>query len=80
LLILSFGGISLAQAMLRYQITIEVKSRLSLMRVRGCSLSSLNYNCWMDNLRPGRALRWRVVTAGWEGWGVVCGQRAPQRL
>jgi hypothetical protein len=29
------------------------------MRFRICSLSSSIYNCWMDNLRPGGALRWK---------------------
>jgi hypothetical protein len=26
------------------------------------------------------ALRWKVETAGWEGWRVVCGEPAPLRL
>jgi hypothetical protein len=30
------------------------------MRFRVCSLSRLIGNCWMVNLRPGGALRWKV--------------------
>jgi acetyl-CoA carboxylase beta subunit len=50
------GGISLAHAMLRYYILVEVEWRLSLARFRVYSLSSLIGNCWMDNLRPGGAI------------------------
>jgi hypothetical protein len=34
----------------------------------------------LDNLRPGEALRWKVETVGWKGWGEVCGKLAPPRL
>jgi hypothetical protein len=34
---------------------------------------------WL-NCRPGRALRWKGETAGWEGWGVVYRKPAPPRL
>jgi hypothetical protein len=34
------------------------------VRFRVCSLSESFGNDWMDNLRPGRALRWKVETAG----------------
>jgi hypothetical protein len=30
------------------------------MRCRVCSLFTSIGNCWMDNLRPGGALRWKV--------------------
>jgi hypothetical protein len=30
------------------------------MRFRICFFSSSVGNCWMDNLRPGRTLRWKV--------------------
>jgi hypothetical protein len=39
---------------------VEVEWRLSLVRFRVCSLSRLIGNCWMVNLRPGGALRWKV--------------------
>jgi hypothetical protein len=32
------------------------------------------------NWWPGRALRWKLETTGWEGRGVVCGKPAPPRL
>jgi hypothetical protein len=32
------------------------------MRFRVCSLFSSAGNDWMDNLRPGGALRWKVET------------------
>jgi hypothetical protein len=50
------------------------------VRVRACSLSTSSYNCWMDNLRPGGAIRWKVKTAGWEGRGVVCEKPTPPTL
>jgi hypothetical protein len=36
--------------------------------------------CSWLNWRSGRALRWKVKTAGGEGQGVVCGKPAPSRL
>jgi hypothetical protein len=48
-------------------------------------IGSLNLNfrtfvrSWL-NWRPGRALRWKVKTIGWEGRGVVCGKLTPLRL
>jgi hypothetical protein len=50
------------------------------VRVMVCSLSSSSYNCWMDKRRPSGALRWKVVTAGWEGRGVGCGKPSPSRM
>jgi hypothetical protein len=50
------------------------------MRFRICSLFSSIYNYWMDNLRPGGALRFKVETIGWKGRGMVCGKMAPPRL
>jgi hypothetical protein len=44
------------------------------VRVRVCPLSSSIGNCWMDNLRLGGALRWKVETASWDGWEVVRGK------
>jgi hypothetical protein len=35
---------------------------------------------WMDNLRPGGTLRWKVETVSWEGQGVVFGKLAPPKL
>jgi hypothetical protein len=32
------------------------------MRYRVCSIFSLVGNDWMDNLRPGDALRWKAET------------------
>jgi hypothetical protein len=49
------------------------------------TIGSLNSNfglvdrIWL-NWRSGRALRWKVETAGWEGRGVVCGKPAFPRL
>jgi hypothetical protein len=34
---------------------------------------------WL-NWRPDGTLWWKVETAGWEGWGVVCEKLAPPRL
>jgi hypothetical protein len=39
---------------------VQDEWRLPLMRFRVCSLSSSICNCWMDNLRPGGALRCKV--------------------
>jgi hypothetical protein len=50
------------------------------MRVRDWSPLGLVRNCWMDNLRPDGALRWKVETIGREGRRVVCGKSAPPRL
>jgi hypothetical protein len=44
----------------------------------------LNSKPWFSsswlNRRPDGALRWKVKTAGWEGWGVVRGKLIPSRL
>jgi hypothetical protein len=50
------------------------------VRFRVCSTSSSIGNSWMDNLRPGGALRWKVETIGWEGQRVVCGKPVPSML
>jgi hypothetical protein len=50
------------------------------MRFRVCSLFRSFGNGGLDNLRRGRALRWKMETAGWEGWGVVYGKPAPPWL
>jgi hypothetical protein len=39
---------------------VEVEWMLSLTRFSGCSLFGSVGNDWMDNLRPGGALRWKV--------------------
>jgi hypothetical protein len=49
------------------------------------AISSLNSTLclsgWnMAKLETGRALRWKVETAGWEGRGLVHGEPAPPRL
>jgi hypothetical protein len=48
------------------------------MSFRAGSPFSSDDNELIDNLRLGGALRWKGVTAGWEGWGVVC--RKPTHL
>jgi hypothetical protein len=50
------------------------------VRFSVCSISSSIDNCWIDNLRTGGALRWKVETAGWKSRGVVCGKPAPPIL
>jgi hypothetical protein len=51
----------------------------------GAVIGSLNLNfdlingLWL-NYRPSGALRWKVKTVGWEGWGVVCEKPAPSCL
>jgi hypothetical protein len=40
------------------------------VRFRVYSFFSSVDNDWMDNLRPGGALRWKVKTICWEGRGV----------
>jgi hypothetical protein len=39
----------------------------------------LSDGTWL-NWSPGRALRWKVETAGGEDRGVVCGKLTPPRL
>jgi hypothetical protein len=49
------------------------------------AIGSLNLNfglvggSWL-NWRPGGALRWKVETTNWEGWGVWCDMSEPPRL
>jgi hypothetical protein len=50
------------------------------VRFSVCSRSGSFSNDWMDTLRSGGALRWKVETACWEGQGVVCGKSASLRL
>jgi hypothetical protein len=50
------------------------------VRFKVCSLTSLIDNYWMDNLRLRGALRWKVETAGWEGWRGICRKPARPRL
>jgi hypothetical protein len=47
------------------------------VRFRVCSLFRYFSNDLMDNLRQGRALRWKVETVG---LGVVYGKSTPPRL
>jgi hypothetical protein len=50
------------------------------VRFRICSLSISFGNVGLFNLRPGRALRWKVEVIGWEDQGVVCEKSAPPWL
>jgi hypothetical protein len=59
---------------------VEVEWKLPLTRFRVCSLSRSFSNDWMDNLRLGDALRWKVEIIDWEGRGVICEKPAPPRL
>jgi hypothetical protein len=59
---------------------VEVEWRLSLTRFRVVPSLVHIVNVGFFNLRPGRGLRWKVKTIGWEGQGVVCGEPAPPRL
>jgi hypothetical protein len=49
------------------------------------AIGALNLKLCLDgrtwlNWRSGGAHRWKVKTAGWEGWVVVRGKPAPLRL
>jgi hypothetical protein len=46
---------------------VEVEWRLPLMRVWVCPYSSSIGNYWMDNLRSGGALRWKMKIVGCKG-------------
>jgi hypothetical protein len=50
------------------------------VRFRVCSLFRSFGNDWMNNLRPGGALRWKVETIGWKGRKVICAKSAPPIL
>jgi hypothetical protein len=67
------GGTSLAHAMLRWEVMVEVKWRLPLTRRRACSLSSSIDKCCLDNLRPGGAIRGISGTLRRKGQGECCG-------